>query len=180
MGLKLRKSIKIAPGIKINLSKSGISTTLGKRGASVNVGKKGVYSNIGIPGTGISMRDKIGGSSSSTSTQSSSRTGSSMNYYSGNVGTGEYASPRKIAMVDVIFIAWGVVMLFIGVLKEGFSLIAFSLPLLLSGLPISFISLIGLSVSAVRKKPCKTWRNRLIIGAVMLIAGIFIMGSLTI
>lgn len=34
MGWRFRKRIKIAPGVNINLSKSGISTTIGKRGAS--------------------------------------------------------------------------------------------------------------------------------------------------
>lgn len=57
---RLRKSVKLAPGIKLNLSKSGISTTLGKKGASVNVGKKGMRTTVGIPGTGISHTSKIG------------------------------------------------------------------------------------------------------------------------
>jgi len=33
MGLRLRKSIKILPGVKLNISKSGISTSIGVRGA---------------------------------------------------------------------------------------------------------------------------------------------------
>lgn len=61
MPFKFRKSFKIAPGIKVNLSKSGLSTTLGKKGASVNLGKKGVRTTVGIPGTGISHTSKIGG-----------------------------------------------------------------------------------------------------------------------
>ncbi|MFA0964490.1 DUF4236 domain-containing protein [Roseivirga sp. BDSF3-8] len=61
--MRFRKSIKIAPGIKLNLSKSGISTTLGGRGLSVNVGKRGTYLNTSIPGTGLSSRQKIGGKS---------------------------------------------------------------------------------------------------------------------
>lgn len=55
----LRKRIKIAPGISINLSKSGVSATVGVKGASVNIGKKGTYLNAGIPGTGITSRTKI-------------------------------------------------------------------------------------------------------------------------
>ena len=56
---RFRKSIKLAPGIKINLSKSGISTTFGAKGASVNVGKNGIYANTGIPGTGIYDRKRL-------------------------------------------------------------------------------------------------------------------------
>jgi hypothetical protein len=61
MGFRFRRSIKIAPGIRLNLGKRGISTTLGGRGASVNIGRKGVYANTGIPGTGLSYRSKLGG-----------------------------------------------------------------------------------------------------------------------
>jgi hypothetical protein len=59
--MRFRKSIKIAPGIKINFSKSGISSTIGGKGLSVNMGKNGTYLNTGIPGTGISNRTKISG-----------------------------------------------------------------------------------------------------------------------
>ncbi|HAH8787745.1 TPA: DUF4236 domain-containing protein [Escherichia coli] len=55
MGFKFRKRIKIAPGISINIGKSGItSATIGKRGASLNVGKNGVKATAGIPGSGLS------------------------------------------------------------------------------------------------------------------------------
>lgn len=61
MGWRFRKSIKIIPGVKINLGSKGISTTIGVRGASVNFSNKGTYLNTGIPGTGLSHRQKIGG-----------------------------------------------------------------------------------------------------------------------
>ena len=64
MGLKFRKRIKIAPGINLNLSKSGVSASLGKPGATVNVGKKGVKATVGVPGTGVSYSKKISGNSS--------------------------------------------------------------------------------------------------------------------
>lgn len=55
MSLRFRKSIKILPGVKVNISKKGISSIgLGKSGASINLNKKGIRTNIGIPGTGIS------------------------------------------------------------------------------------------------------------------------------
>lgn len=61
MAWRFRKSVKLFPGIKFNLSKSGISTTVGVRGASVTFGPKGTYLNTGIPGTGIYAREKISG-----------------------------------------------------------------------------------------------------------------------
>jgi hypothetical protein len=63
MGLRFRRSVRLAPGIRLNFSGSGISTTIGGRGHSVNIGRRGTYLNAGIPGTGISMRERIGGGS---------------------------------------------------------------------------------------------------------------------
>ena len=63
--MRFRKTIKIAPGLKLNLSKSGVSTTIGKRGLSATVNKDGAYLNTGVPGTGLSHREKIGGGSDS-------------------------------------------------------------------------------------------------------------------
>lgn len=55
MGFNIRKSIKIAPGIKLNIGKKGInSLSVGKNGASVNIGKKGTKTTVGIPGSGLS------------------------------------------------------------------------------------------------------------------------------
>lgn len=50
MNLRFRKSIKIAPGVKVNLSKKGVSSiSIGKLGASINLNKKGIRTNVGIP-----------------------------------------------------------------------------------------------------------------------------------
>lgn len=53
MGLRFRKSIKVLPGIKLNLSKSGIGVSGGIKGLRVGVNSRGTYSSVGIPGTGI-------------------------------------------------------------------------------------------------------------------------------
>ncbi|MBQ1264282.1 MAG: DUF4236 domain-containing protein, partial [Oscillospiraceae bacterium] len=52
--MRFRKSVKIAKGVKLNLSKTGASFTLGGgKGLSFNLGNKGAYLNWSIPGTGI-------------------------------------------------------------------------------------------------------------------------------
>ena len=61
MGLRLRKSIKLMPGLKLNLSKSGMSLTAGRRGACVNFSSRGTRATVGMPGTGISYSAKLGG-----------------------------------------------------------------------------------------------------------------------
>ncbi|WP_283648023.1 DUF4236 domain-containing protein [Hafnia paralvei] len=59
MGFRFRKRIKIAPGLSINISKSGVSTSIGGKGSTVNIGKKGVKATTSIPGTGISHSSNL-------------------------------------------------------------------------------------------------------------------------
>lgn len=62
MGVRYRKRVKVAPGVYLNLSKSGVSTTLkAGKGVSVSMGENGTYLNTGIPGTGLYSRQKISG-----------------------------------------------------------------------------------------------------------------------
>lgn len=72
MGLRFRRSVKLAPGIRMNFSGSGVSWTLGPRGASVGIGKRGTYLNSGIPGTGLYARERIGKSPTGNSSRASS------------------------------------------------------------------------------------------------------------
>lgn len=54
MGFRFRRTIRIAPGIRVNLSRSGVSTSVGVRGAHVTVGHGRVRESVGLPGTGFS------------------------------------------------------------------------------------------------------------------------------
>lgn len=56
MGLRFRRSIKLAPGVRVNVSKSGPSVSVGGRGATLNSSGRGTTSTLGIPGTGVSVR----------------------------------------------------------------------------------------------------------------------------
>ncbi|MFT8888559.1 MAG: DUF4236 domain-containing protein [Ethanoligenens sp.] len=53
MGWRVHRSVKIAPGVRLNIGKKGTSVSLGRKGARVTVGKNRVTRTIGIPGTGI-------------------------------------------------------------------------------------------------------------------------------
>lgn len=59
MPIRFHRSIKIMPGVKLNLSKSGVSTTVGPRGVHFTFSKRGIRRSIGIPGTGLSEVDYI-------------------------------------------------------------------------------------------------------------------------
>jgi hypothetical protein len=54
MGFRFRKSVRILPGVRLNLSKRGISTSLGGNGATMNIGSRGTRTTLGVPGTGLS------------------------------------------------------------------------------------------------------------------------------
>lgn len=65
MGFKFRKSIKIAPGVKLNINKNSIGISAGTRGARFSVNSKGrATTTVGIPGSGISYSrsTNLGGS----------------------------------------------------------------------------------------------------------------------
>lgn len=65
MAFRFRRSVKIAPGVRLNFGKKGGSLSIGGRGASLNFGSRGVYSNVGLLGSGLSYRSKISGNNSS-------------------------------------------------------------------------------------------------------------------
>lgn len=55
MGLRFRKSLKIAPGVKLNLNKKSTSVTFGGKGVHHTISSTGKRtSTVGIPGTGLS------------------------------------------------------------------------------------------------------------------------------
>jgi len=54
MPIRFRRTYKIFPGVKINVSKGGISTTVGPRGMHLTFNKQGVRQSVGLPGTGLS------------------------------------------------------------------------------------------------------------------------------
>ena len=61
MGVRFRKSVNIAPGVKVNVGKKSVGVSVGGKygGVSVN-SKSGVHTRTSIPGTGISYTKKIG------------------------------------------------------------------------------------------------------------------------
>lgn len=55
MGFRFRRSVKLAPGVRINFGKSGTSLSLGGRGSRVTYGPRGTTTGFGVPGTGMSF-----------------------------------------------------------------------------------------------------------------------------
>ena len=59
MGWRFRKTIKILPGIKLNLGKTGASLSVGPRGATFNISSRGTRFTTSIPGTGLSYSTQL-------------------------------------------------------------------------------------------------------------------------
>jgi hypothetical protein len=65
MGFRFRKSVKIAPGLKLNFNKKSTGLTIGGKGAHYTFNSKGKRTaSVGIPGTGLSYSTSSGGKTS--------------------------------------------------------------------------------------------------------------------
>jgi len=61
MGFRFQRRIKIAPGVRLNLSKSGIGGSVGRTGMRLGIdAKRRKYFSVGLPGTGLSYRTFFG------------------------------------------------------------------------------------------------------------------------
>ncbi len=70
MGLRFRKSFKVAPGVKVNLNKKSTSVTFGGKGVHHTVSSSGKKTTtVGISGTGISYSETSGTTKNSKSTK---------------------------------------------------------------------------------------------------------------
>lgn len=56
MGFRFRRRVRIAPGVFLNVSKSGLGMSVGPRGLKAGVGTRGQHYSIGAPGTGLHYR----------------------------------------------------------------------------------------------------------------------------
>jgi hypothetical protein len=53
MALRFRRSIKLIPGVHLNLGLHGAGLSVGPRGLHVGMNRRGMYTSAGIPGTGL-------------------------------------------------------------------------------------------------------------------------------
>jgi len=82
MGFNFRKSKKILPGLRINLSKNGLGVSAGIRGARASLGATGRKTlSAGIPGSGLSYRKTLRKSNSSEIDSSSENQSNLLNDY---------------------------------------------------------------------------------------------------
>ncbi|KAA0016816.1 DUF4236 domain-containing protein [Salinicola corii] len=59
MGLRFRRVLRLAPGLRIRLDGQGPTLLIGPRGANLNVSRRGIHSHAGIPGSGVCHRQAL-------------------------------------------------------------------------------------------------------------------------
>lgn len=111
MGFRFRKSFKIAPGIKFNISKKGVGLTAGTKGAHISANTSGRKTKtVGIPGTGLSYTSTKGGSKKKMNNNThQSRLASSNNNGSGHKW---YQTTAGIIFLIIIFFPVGLYLMF--------------------------------------------------------------------
>lgn len=63
MGVRFRKSFKVAPGVRVNIGKRSVGVSVGGKGAGMSFNSRtGTRARVSVPGTGLSYSTKIGGS----------------------------------------------------------------------------------------------------------------------
>ena len=96
--IRFRKTVRVIPGVKLNLSGGGASVSVGGRGGTINVGKRGVTSTVGIPGTGLSWSKRSGWSANGSVTNAQVISGM-MKQASKTLGQVERAAGKGNAIV---------------------------------------------------------------------------------
>src|SRR4051812_39625076 len=58
---RFRRSVRIAPGVRLNVNKRSVGASFGPRGARYSINSDGRRTrSVGIPGTGVSYRSQSG------------------------------------------------------------------------------------------------------------------------
>lgn len=61
VGIRFQRRIRVAPGVRLNLSKSGLGGSVGRTGLRLGLdNKRRKYFSISLPGTGLSYRAFFG------------------------------------------------------------------------------------------------------------------------
>ena len=62
MAFRFRRTLKIAPGLRLNFNKNSVGLSIGPRGAKYTINSSGRRTaSVGLPGTGLSYSESVGG-----------------------------------------------------------------------------------------------------------------------
>lgn len=98
MGLRYKKSIKVAPGVKINLNKKSSSITIGGKGYHKTFNSNGqTTTSVNLPVKGLSYTDRKNGASKRKSTTYTSSASSTPAASSSTVRTTSTSKEKNVA-----------------------------------------------------------------------------------
>jgi hypothetical protein len=60
MAFRFNRRIKVLPGVRLNLNKTGASVSVGREGMWCTAGTHGRRATVGLPGTGLYWTEKLG------------------------------------------------------------------------------------------------------------------------
>lgn len=125
MGMRFRKSVKIAPGIRLNVSNKSAGVSVGGKGAKVSMSTSGRRTtSVGIPGTGVSYVSSKGGRKKNSKPVAAS-------------GVTSGAAPRTSRAGGIVLVVVSVLALLIGLPTLAFGgwvFLLIGLPCLLLGI----------------------------------------------
>lgn len=131
MGLRFRRSIKIAPGIKININKKSISTTIGGKGFHYTVNSNGrKTTSVNLPVKGLSYTSVTTGKKGAESKSQKEVVTSSIEAVRSKSDSAPKDKPIKYKYTvlvedvpDVFNIIFGILLLIAAFFISGFSVI---------------------------------------------------------
>ena len=144
MGLRFRKSVKIAPGVKLNIGKKSVGVSVGgKHGGGSFNSKSGARARISAPGTGLSYSTSLSSGKKRNSKKANISSGSTYKPIT-NKKLSDY-SKKSQNRFAVVYIVLGILCLLMG---AGVATISILFGVIL----ISFGTLITISGIAILKK----------------------------
>ena len=116
MGFRFRKSIKLAPGVKLNLGGKSMGLSVGGKYGGVSYNSRtGARSRISAPGTGLSYTSKIGKSSRPQAGRSKTFSGAAEPHILSSKGLDK----RAAFFMSVLLGPLGVDRFYMGYVKDG-------------------------------------------------------------
>ena len=125
MSLRYRKSIKLAPGVKLNVGTKSVGVSVGGKGFRKSINSNGrVTTSVSIPGTGLSSitTETLGKTSKKTTTggRTSAHSNTDSNIVYTTAAPVTSAKSKKTALLSCIFGGWcGVHYFYVGRIGMG-------------------------------------------------------------
>lgn len=143
MGLRYRKSFKLAPGVRMTVSKSGLGYSVGRNGMRVTKSARGgLSSTVGLPGSGLRYTTNLDRSAASQHRAAGSGRGPLPETVNASLRASRYAArqvptPRRV-QIERALVLIGLVLTIAGMAAAP--LLVLAVPILLVALIMSLIN----------------------------------------